>query len=201
MKLNETRSFDEVFYVPNVPNQNQANDQTNNTKSFENNGAEPEEEDKKLTEIDKPEESSIPPKEENENGKDETEEAPSKTPTTAERRKMFENEENLDSIDNKNFERGGSQRASIAERRQMYENKSMSVIENATAEKVASPVMLRRQNSSKTSRNKEDVVSKDDNKKNFESIKQLAQNSQVTKKNEIVAAPPKRTSTVFGELC
>jgi len=111
-----------------------------------------------------------------------------KTPSTAERRKLYEKRISsgsgeqdctqlavdtlkFDDADDKveDFERSSVQRSSIAERRRMYENRSISVQETGTAEKgspTSSPTPLRRQDSYKSSKAggqdmvKEDVESK-----------------------------------------
>ncbi|XP_045479141.1 coronin-7 isoform X1 [Harmonia axyridis] len=211
LKLNEAKSFDQVFCVPPVPTQNQTtNGCDNKSPSPENNSLEMEEKNKPIEpEIADEEPSSLkstvesndPPTKDDQTI--ESEGLSSKTPTTAERRRMFEaseNEENLDSIDAKSFERGGSQRASIAERKKMYENKSISVIENATADKIASPVMLRRKGSFKTIKNKEEETNVNDIKRNLGITKQQSLDPQACRKSEAIAAPPKRTSTVFGRV-
>lgn len=130
-----------------------------------------------------------------------------KTPSTAERRKIFEvntNKENenddiLDMGEGNNFERASSQRNSIAERRKMYE-RSQSVQEPATVivEKPdGSPVMLRRKDSFKN-RKCSDVL-KEDNSSKKVILKQQSLDPQGGKKQEPVSTPtPKRTSTVFG---
>jgi len=97
-----------------------------------------------------------------------------KTPSTAERRKLYEkrissmaNEQDasqlatdtlkFDDADDKleDFERASVQRSSIAERRRMYENRSSSVQEASAADKrspTLSPTPLRRQDSFKSSK-------------------------------------------------
>jgi coronin-7 len=133
-----------------------------------------------------------------------------KTPSTAERRKMFESntkenepEDNFDVIDQSGtFERASVQRSSIAERRKMYENRSQSVQETPTViiEKAGgSPVMLRRKDSFKNRKNAEDVLKDDNSRKSGQVSKQLSLDHQAGKKGDNFAAPtPKRTSTVFG---
>lgn len=123
------------------------------------------------------------------NGKDESPELPPRTPSTAERRKLFElnkkESEDSDTVDEKdNFERFSSSRNSIAERRRLYENRSQSVQE----EKAASPQPLRRRDSLKSRREKED-----DNKK-------VTAPENTNKQNSVTVQAPKRTSTVFGRV-
>lgn len=135
-----------------------------------------------------------------------------KTPSTAERRKVFENntkenepEDNFDAVDQTtNFERASLQRSSIAERRKMYE-RSQSVQETTTTiieKSSGSPVMLRRKDSFKNRKNVDDVLKDDNNRKSSQVSKQLSLDHQAGKKNEnFASAPtPKRTSTVFGKL-
>nr|XP_023013175.1 coronin-7 isoform X1 [Leptinotarsa decemlineata] len=128
-----------------------------------------------------------------------------RTPTTAERRKMFEthsnskeneSEENLDSVD---FERG-SMRASIAERRKMYESRSQSVQEQGVEKKEGSPVMLRRKDSLKNKKNTEDLLKDDNNRKSVPMPKQQSMDPVSVRKSEVSMPTPKRTSTVFGRV-
>lgn len=134
-----------------------------------------------------------------------------KTPSTAERRKVFEirsnskenePEENFDVTDQSgNFERSSAQRNSIAERRKMYENRSQSVQEttNTIIEKSdSSPVMMRRKDSFKNKKNIE-VLKEDNNRKSTPITKQQSVDPHIGKKVEISTPTPKRTSTVFGE--
>lgn len=134
-----------------------------------------------------------------------------KTPSTAERRKLFETrsnskenepEENLDSADQGNFERASVQRTSIAERRKMYESRSISVQEqigSAVEKKDGSPVMLRRKDSFKNRKNLEDVLKEDNNRKSAAVLKQQSLDPQPVRKSEVSVPTPKRTSTVFGK--
>lgn len=136
------------------------------------------------------------------NGCPDDEEYIPKTPSTAERRKIFETrsnskenepDDNFDSLDSTNFERASLQRSSIAERRKMYE-RSQSVQESTGAiiEKPdGSPVMLRRKDSFKARKTNDEG-----NKKNVP--KQQSLDPQAGRKTEMVAPTPKRTSTVFG---
>lgn len=107
-----------------------------------------------------------------------------KTPSTAERRKLYERRISsgsgeqdctqlaadtlkFDDADDKveDFERSSVQRSSIAERRRMYENRSVSAQETGTAERRSpnvSPTPLRRQDSYKSSKaGGQDVVKED----------------------------------------
>lgn len=133
-----------------------------------------------------------------------------KTPSTAERRKMFENrsnskenepEDNFDVTDQSgNFERASVQRNSIAEKRKMYENRSQSVQEttNTVIEKPdGSPVLMRRKDSFKNRKNAE-ILKEDNNRKSVPMAKQQSLDPQAAKKADSVANIPKRTSTVFG---
>lgn len=148
-----------------------------------------------------------------------------KTPSTAERRKLFEvrsnskekekeNEatdaDNVDTTDDKasgNFERSSVQRNSIAERRKIYE-RSQSVQEpSSVTEKPEnkSPVMLRRKDSLKNRNNKsvEDIIKEEPQETRPKKTmpRQQSHDPQANRKIEpVVAAPvPKRTSTVFGK--
>lgn len=124
-----------------------------------------------------------------------------KTPSTAERRKLFENrsnskeneEDNFDTSDN--FERSSMQRSSIAERRKMYE-RSQSVQDSPIVPEKAdgSPIMLRRKDSLKNRKNEEDG-----NRKNVPFPRQQSMDPQFNRKSEVAAPTPKRTSTVFGK--
>lgn len=108
-----------------------------------------------------------------------------KTPSTAERRKLYEkrissmsgeqdctqlaadkwkfDDDTDDEVED--FERSSVQRSSIAERRRMYENRSVSTQETGTAEMKSptlSPIPLRRQDSYKSSKvGGQDVVKED----------------------------------------
>lgn len=93
--------------------------------------------------------------------------------------------DDMDTIDEKdNFERFSANRNSIAERRRLYENRSQSVIE----EKPASPTPLKRRDSLKSRREKEE-----ENKR--------AANDNANSKSKLGPSlqAPKRTSTVFGK--
>ncbi|RZC40501.1 coronin-7 [Asbolus verrucosus] len=217
-KLNELESFDKVFSVPAVPGQQQQQQQSNGvhepkTPISESVPVIPQEKETVL-------QSDIEVEVEAENGKNENCEEDDnaesaytpKTPSTAERRKLFENnskenepEDNFDVIDQSgNFERASIQRSSIAERRKMYENRSQSVQETPSAiiEKAGgSPIMLRRKDSFKNRKNVEDVLKDDNNRKSGQVSKQMSLDHQAGRKSETFAAPtPKRTSTVFGRV-
>ncbi|XP_057659505.1 coronin-7 isoform X1 [Diorhabda carinulata] len=127
-----------------------------------------------------------------------------KTPSTAERRKLFEKSnskendpEEMDSVD---FERGSLQRASIAERRKLYENRSMTVQEQGSDKKENSPVMLRRKDSLKNRKNTDDVLKDDNNRKSMPIAKQQSMDPVGMRKSEVSVPTPKRTSTVFGRV-
>lgn len=211
-KLNDPENtFQKIFSVPPVPGQNGVT-----SESTINKVVTPEEKEKTPTSDIEP-----APLKDTENGKSGSsgEEETScdsgyipKTPSTAERRKLFETrsnskenepEESLDSTDQSgNFERASIQRTSIAERRKMYESRSMSVQEqmgNVTEKKDGSPVMLRRKDSFKNRKNVEDVLKEDNNRKSAAVPKQQSLDPQSGRKSEISVPTPKRTSTVFGK--
>ncbi|KAJ8951735.1 hypothetical protein NQ318_012586 [Aromia moschata] len=211
-KLNDPDNcFTKVFSVPPVPGQNGVNSEISMGKTIT-----PEEKEK--TPISEP----PPIKLDAENGKSGSsgeEEAPCdsgyvpKTPSTAERRKLFEirsnskenePEDNIDTADQGgNFERASIQRTSIAERRKMYESRSQSVQDQSNTvieKKDGSPVMLRRKDSLKNRRNTEDVLKEDNNRKSVPISKQQSLEQQAGRKSEILAPTPKRTSTVFGRV-
>lgn len=193
-KFNESESFDKVFSVPAVPGTNSTNG---------------------VTETPKLEEKITPPQqhqqEEEEtpdcdvNGKIEEDDYVPKTPSTAERRKLFENrsnskenneqDDNFDAADaSSNFERSSTQRSSIAERRKMYERSQSMQDAPPVAEKPeGSPVMLRRKDSLKNRKGEEET------RKSVPFAKQQSLDPQAQRKTEAVAPTPKRTSTVFGE--
>lgn len=134
-----------------------------------------------------------------------------KTPSTAERRKLFEKsnskenepEDGFDIMDQGNFERASLQRTSIAERRKMYESRSMSVQDTvsitAVEKKDGSPVMLRRKDSLKNRRNADEVLKDDNNRRSVPISKQQSLDPLASRKSEIATPTPKRTSTVFGK--
>jgi coronin-7 len=146
-KLNEPESFDKVFCVPAVPGQQVQ--QSNGVHEPKTPVSETSPAVEEICQEKEVVENDDDPKSESETVKSETVEenessavsghAP-KTPSTAERRKMFESntkenepEDNFDVIDQSGtFERASVQRSSIAERRKMYENRSQSVQETPT---------------------------------------------------------------------
>ncbi|CAH1104052.1 unnamed protein product [Psylliodes chrysocephalus] len=205
--LNDTENtFSKVFSVPAVPGQT----------SHGANPSPPRTEEKEPEKVEKENQKS--PTDEikvdltnNKSGSSGEEEASSdsgyvpRTPSTAERRKLFESrsdskenepDEGLDSID---FERGG-QRASIAERRKIYENRSISVQDQGLDKKENSPVMLRRKDSFKNKKNAEDVLKDDNNRKSMPIAKQQSLDPVGARKSEVSMPTPKRTSTVFGRV-
>lgn len=123
-----------------------------------------------------------------------------KTPSTAERRKVFEIKSKDESPENEelgNFERGNTNRNSIAERRRLYESRSVSVTDGNLAEKaMGSPTMLRRRDSFKT---KSEVIKEDEVKKVISMLRQQSMDPRLEKVDNSVTPTPKRTSTVFGK--
>ncbi|XP_050307808.1 coronin-7 isoform X2 [Anthonomus grandis grandis] len=134
-----------------------------------------------------------------------------KTPSTAERRKLFETrnsskenepEDNFDTTDQSgNFDRNSAQRNSIAERRKMYERSQSQQEPPATIieKSVSSPVLLRRKDSFKAPKNPDDVLKEENNRRSVPVARQQSLDPQAIKKSEGVVAP-KRTSTVFGRV-
>ncbi|XP_018362550.1 PREDICTED: coronin-7 isoform X2 [Trachymyrmex cornetzi] len=198
-------SFDKVFSVPIAPN-NDSN--TNGYQNEINNTAEHNAEaDKSPT---------LTPNErakDMENGKSDSssieEDANSsdsgykpKTPSTAERRKVFETKVKDESPENEdigNFERG-TNRNSIAERRRLYESRSVSVTDGNLAEKaMGSPTMLRRRDSFKGIV-KNEVIKEDETKKSIPMLRQQSMDPKLEKVEPIVTPVSKRTSTVFGRV-
>ncbi|XP_068081154.1 coronin-7 [Anabrus simplex] len=149
-----------------------------------------------------------------------------KTPSTAERRKLFEkrfssvaNEQELglsvadssviskvdDFVDDKleEFERASVQRTSIAERRRLYENRSMSVQDAAPADKISptlSPTPLRRRDSFKTVKAPATDPVKEEESKKGSQVAIPRESSSATKPEPVTTPTPKRTSTVFGRV-
>ncbi|KAJ9590762.1 hypothetical protein L9F63_016278, partial [Diploptera punctata] len=142
------------------------------------------------------------------------------TPSTAERRKLYEkrissgipdteaqiaSEDADDKLED--FERASVQRTSIAERRRVYENKSVSVQEPVGGDKrspTLSPTPLRRRDSFKGNKGSGGDTS-DGKKPPVAMQRQASQESKAQpmpeKKPEPVTTPtPKRTSTVFGRV-
>lgn len=134
-----------------------------------------------------------------------------RTPSTAERRKIFEvrsnskDNENDDTDNNDHnviFERASIQRSSIAERRKMYENRSLSVQETTStiSEKGdASPVMMRRKESIK--KKNLDQSKDEQNRSNVSITRQVSSDGSKTIETPVAVPVPKRTSTVFGNFC
>ncbi|KAG8039903.1 hypothetical protein G9C98_000632 [Cotesia typhae] len=124
-----------------------------------------------------------------------------KTPSTAERRKLFEIKVKDESPENEepgNLERGAANRNSIAERRRLYESRSVSVTDGNLAEKaMGSPTALRRRDSFKT---KSEVIKEDDVKKIVPMLRQQSMDPRLEKPEPILTPTPKRTSTVFGRV-
>lgn len=122
-----------------------------------------------------------------------------KTPSTAERRKVFETKVKDESPENEdagNFERGAN-RNSIAERRRLYESRSVSVTDGNLAEKaMGSPTMLRRRDSFKT---KSEVIKEDEAKKTIPILRQQSMDPRLEKVEPVATPASKRTSTVFGK--
>ncbi|XP_049777746.1 coronin-7 isoform X3 [Schistocerca cancellata] len=147
-----------------------------------------------------------------------------KTPSTAERRKVFEKRissmtteqdsgsgtaETLQSpkgdecIEDKleDFERASLQRTSIAERRRLYENRSVSVQETGIADKrsptTLSPTPLRRRDSLKSQK----PILEEDKPQRKLTEQPTSKTPPMERKQEPVTTPtPKRTSTVFGRV-
>ncbi|XP_060530155.1 coronin-7 isoform X2 [Cylas formicarius] len=122
-----------------------------------------------------------------------------KTPSTAERRKLFEvrssskeNDEDSDS-----FDRGSTQRSSIAERRKLYEHSPQPQQEPIT-EKGTSPVMLRTKETLKNQKNIEEASKEGGKRKSASFTKQQSLDQGV--KRQEPAPTTKRTSTVFGRV-
>ncbi|KAG5317110.1 CORO7 protein, partial [Acromyrmex heyeri] len=198
-------SFDKVFSVPIAPN-NDSN--TNGYQNEINNTAE------HNAEADKsPTLTSNERAKDMENGKSDSssieEDANSsdsgykpKTPSTAERRKVFETKVKDESPENEdvgNFERG-TNRNSIAERRRLYESRSVSVTDGNLAEKaMGSPTMLRRRDSFKGIA-KSEVIKEDETKKSIPMLRQQSMDPKLEKVEPVVTPVSKRTSTVFGRV-
>ncbi|KAK0167279.1 hypothetical protein PV327_004700 [Microctonus hyperodae] len=196
-------SFDKVFSVPVAPNS-----ESNGYNTVENNVIN----DNVVTDSDKSPTFDIEQIKEAENGKSDSssmeEDANSsdsgykpKTPSTAERRKLFETKVKDESPENEepgNLERGGLNRNSIAERRRLYESRSVSVTDGNLAEKaMGSPTALRRRDSFKV---KSEVIKEDDAKKIVPMLRQQSMDPRLEKPEPITTPTPKRTSTVFGRV-
>nr|XP_012219924.1 PREDICTED: coronin-7 isoform X1 [Linepithema humile] len=197
-------SFDKVFSVPVAPNndnntngyQNDVNNavELNNTEADKSPTYAPNER-VKDAENGKSDSSSI---EEDANSSDSGYKP--KTPSTAERRKVFETKVKDESPENEdigNFERG-SNRNSIAERRRLYESRSVSVTDGNLAEKaMGSPTMLRRRDSFKA---KSEVIKEDETKKSIPMLRQQSMDPKLEKPEPVATPVSKRTSTVFGKV-
>ncbi|XP_033200115.1 coronin-7 isoform X2 [Bombus vosnesenskii] len=194
-------SFDKIFSVPVAPNSDTNGYQNDLNNQIENN-----------TESEKSPSFNNERMKEAENGKSDSssleEDANSsdsgykpKTPSTAERRKVFEikvKDDSPESEDLGNFERGNANRNSIAERRRLYESRSVSVTDGNLAEKaMGSPTMLRRRDSFKT---KSEVIKEDEVKKVISMLRQQSMDPRLEKVDNSVTPTPKRTSTVFGRV-
>ncbi|XP_015514846.2 coronin-7 isoform X3 [Neodiprion lecontei] len=194
-------SFDKVFSVPVAPNTESNGHPTDTSCSADSN-----------TEADKSPTSETEQVKESENGKSDSssieEDANSsdsgykpKTPSTAERRKLFETKVKDESPENEesgNFERGNVNRNSIAERRRLYESRSVSVTDGNLAEKaMGSPTPLRRRDSFKA---KSDVIKEDEVKKIIPVLRQQSMDPRLEKPEPVTTPTPKRTSTVFGRV-
>ncbi|CAK9811862.1 Coro7 [Anthophora plagiata] len=194
-------SFDKIFSVPVAPN-NDTNGYQNDLNNQIENNTEPEKsppfniERMKDTENGKSDSSSL---EEDANSSDSGYKP--KTPSTAERRKVFEIKAKDESPENEelgSFERGNANRNSIAERRRLYESRSVSVTDGNLAEKaMGSPTMLRRRDSFKT---KSEVIKEDEVKKVISMLRQQSMDPRLEKVDNSVTPTPKRTSTVFGRV-
>ncbi|XP_011141113.1 coronin-7 isoform X2 [Harpegnathos saltator] len=193
-------SFDKIFSVPIAPNSDTNGYQNEVNNTVENNV----EADKSPTytnervkdaENGKSDSSSI---EEDANSSDSGYKP--KTPSTAERRKVFETKVKDESPENEdagNFERGAN-RNSIAERRRLYESRSVSVTDGNLAEKaIGSPTMLRRRDSFKT---KSEVIKEDEAKKTSPILRQQSMDPRLEKVEPVATPASKRTSTVFGRV-
>ncbi|XP_012141372.1 coronin isoform X2 [Megachile rotundata] len=194
-------SFDKIFSVPIAPNSDTNGYQNDLNNQIENN-TEPEKSPSfnndriKEAENGKSDSSSL---EEDANSSDSGYKP--KTPSTAERRKVFEIKVKDESPENEelgNFERGNANRNSIAERRRLYESRSVSVTDGNLAEKaMGSPTMLRRRDSFKT---KSEVIKEDEVKKVISMLRQQSMDPRLEKVDNTVTPTPKRTSTVFGRV-
>ncbi|KAK9302373.1 hypothetical protein QLX08_005624 [Tetragonisca angustula] len=195
-------SFDKIFSVPVAPNsdtngyQNDLNNQIENNIEPEKSPSFNNERNMKEAENGKSDSSSL---EEDANSSDSGYKP--KTPSTAERRKVFEikvKDESPENEDLGNFERGNANRNSIAERRRLYESRSVSVTDGNLAEKaMGSPTMLRRRDSFKT---KSEVIKEDEVKKVISMLRQQSMDPRLEKVDNSVTPTPKRTSTVFGRV-
>lgn len=215
---NQEFSFDKVFSVPQAPStdSNGHHNGNNNDDSLENKDSSLDDNDKsptnesdqqrrnnKDTENVKSDSSSSI--EEDANSSDSGYKP--KTPSTAERRRLFEvkslKDESPENEDNScnNFERGNSNRNSIAERRRLYENRSVSVTDGNSVEKTtnnssSSPTSVRRRDSFKA-KNEEETPKKSVSPA---VLRQQSMDPKLEKPEPITTPTPKRTSTVFGRV-
>ncbi|KOC65257.1 Coronin-7 [Habropoda laboriosa] len=182
---NQEFSFDKIFSVPVAPNSDTNGYQNDLNNQIENNS--------------EPEKSPSFNIEQDANSSDSGYKP--KTPSTAERRKVFETKVKDESPENEDlgsFERGNTNRNSIAERRRLYESRSVSVTDGNLAEKaMGSPTMLRRRDSFKT---KSEVIKEDEVKKVISMLRQQSMDPRLEKVDNSVTPTPKRTSTVFGRV-
>ncbi|XP_057342240.1 coronin-7 isoform X3 [Microplitis mediator] len=198
-------SFDKVFSVPVAPSSDSNGYTTADTNACSDTNV--------ITDSDKSPTDDNERIKETENGKSDSssmeEDANSsdsgykpKTPSTAERRKLFEIKVKDESPESEeqpgSLERGGANRNSIAERRRLYESRSVSVTDGNLAEKaMGSPTALRRRDSFKT---KSEVIKEDDVKKIVPMLRQQSMDPRLEKPEPISTPTPKRTSTVFGRV-
>ncbi|XP_051175953.1 coronin-7 isoform X1 [Leptopilina boulardi] len=199
---NQEFSFDKVFSVPVAPTNenngylNDCNIQTEANSEKTDAEKSPTQENDRVKEAEngKSDSSSI---EEDANSSDSGYKP--KTPSTAERRKLFESkvkDESPENEDSGNFERGNVNRNSIAERRRLYESRSVSVTDGNLAEKaMGSPTPLRRRDSFKT---KNEIIKEEEVKKNVPILRQQSMDPRLEKPEP--TPTPKRTSTVFGRV-
>ncbi|XP_043284475.1 coronin-7 isoform X2 [Venturia canescens] len=195
-------SFDKVFSVPQAPNsenngfQNETGVMVGETNGDAEKSPTEDIERIKETENGKSDSSSM---EEDANSSDSGYKP--KTPSTAERRKVFETKVKDESPENEesgNFERGNLNRNSIAERRRLYESRSVSVTDGNLAEKaMGSPTALRRRDSFKA---KSEIIKEDEVKKIVPMLRQQSMDPRLEKPEPITTPTPKRTSTVFGRV-
>ncbi|XP_012283321.1 coronin-7 isoform X2 [Orussus abietinus] len=193
-------SFDKVFSVPVAPNSESNGYANDNSGPPENQDTDKsptfDHERIKEAENGKSDSSSI---EEDANSSDSGYKP--KTPSTAERRKMFETkvkDESPEAEEPGSFERGISNRNSIAERRRLYESRSVSVTDGNLAEKtMGSPTAIRRRDSFKA---RNEIIKEDEPKKPSPVLRQQSMDPRLEKPEPTMTPTPKRTSTVFGRV-
>ncbi|KAL0269016.1 UNVERIFIED_CONTAM: hypothetical protein PYX00_010761 [Menopon gallinae] len=139
-----------------------------------------------------------------------------KTPSMAERRKLFEVGRGSTTVEEKEIpdgmcasksaenlkeeqvlERGSAQRSSIAERRKVYENRTTSVQEQSVTVDKTSPTPLRRRSSFKSKQ--EEVVEEPVNRR-VTLGGPIRSSEKSSERKETMTPTPKRTSTVFGRV-